>query len=110
MDSVVCPHYVHASLNLFNSTWYIQLVFLSFIGLTKNQEGAWPKFCPNFVTFVAVLNACASIVATEEGRSAHEHIIQNGWDSHVKVGNCLVDMYAKCGSMGSLDKLSDASL
>jgi pentatricopeptide repeat protein len=23
----------------------------------------------------------------------------NGWDSYVKVGNCLVDMYAKCGSM-----------
>jgi hypothetical protein len=66
--------------------------------------------CPNFVTIVAVLNACAGIVATEEGRSAHEHIIQNGWDSHVKVGNCLVDMYAKCGSMGSLDKLRDASL
>jgi hypothetical protein len=108
MDGVVCPHYVHASLNLFNSTQYIELVFLYFIGLTKNQEGAWPKFCPNFVTFV--LNACASIVATEEGRSAHEHIIQNGWDSDVKVGNCLVDMYAKCGSMGSLYKLSDASL
>jgi len=85
-------------------------VFLSFIGLTKNKEGAWPKFCRNFVTFVAVLNACASIVATEEGSSAHEHIVQNGWDSHVKVGNCSVDMYTKCGSMGSLDKLSNASL
>jgi pentatricopeptide repeat domain-containing protein 1 len=59
------------------------------------QEGVWP----NSVTFVAVLNACASIVALEEGRSAHEQIIQSGWDSDVKVGNCLVDLYAKCGSM-----------
>jgi pentatricopeptide repeat protein len=59
------------------------------------QEGVWL----NSVTFVAVLNACASIVALEEGRSAHEQILQSGWDSDVKVGNCLVDMYTKCGSM-----------
>ncbi len=30
------------------------------------QEGVWP----NSVTFVAVLNACANIVALEVGRSA----------------------------------------
>jgi len=59
------------------------------------QEGVQP----DSFTFVAVLNACASVIAIEEGRSAHEQIIQSGWDSHVKVGNCLVDMYAKCGSM-----------
>jgi hypothetical protein len=59
MDSVICPHYIHASLNLFNSTRYTQLVFLSFTDLTKNQEGAWPKSCPNFVIFAAVPNACA---------------------------------------------------
>jgi hypothetical protein len=28
------------------------------------------------VTFVGVLNACASLVALEEGRCAHEQIIQ----------------------------------
>jgi pentatricopeptide repeat protein len=54
---------------------------------------------PDSFTFVAVLNACTSVVAIEEGRSAHEQVIQSGWDSYVKVGNCLVDMYAKCGSM-----------
>ncbi len=50
-------------------------------------------------TFVAVLNTFGSVVAIEEGRSAHEQIIQSGWDSNAFVGNCLVDMYAKCGSM-----------
>jgi pentatricopeptide repeat protein len=54
---------------------------------------------PNSVTFVGVLNACASVVALEEGRRAHEQIIQSGWDSDVCVGNSLVDMYAKCGSI-----------
>jgi pentatricopeptide repeat protein len=55
--------------------------------------------CPNSFTFVGVLNACASIVALEEGRCAHEQIMQSGWDSDFFVGSSLVDMYAKCGSM-----------
>ncbi len=53
----------------------------------------------NFVTFVVVLNAFASLVAIDEGRFSHEQIIQSGWDSDVFVGNCLVDEYAKYGSM-----------
>ncbi len=42
---------------------------------------------------------CTSTVALEEGRRAHEQIIQSRCDSNVFVGNSLVDMYAKCGSM-----------
>ncbi len=52
-----------------------------------------------YVTFVAVLNAFASLFAIDEGRFAHEQIIQSGWDSDVFAGNCLVDIYAKCGSV-----------
>ncbi len=51
------------------------------------------------VTFVGVLNACASMVALEEGRHAHEQIIQSGYESVAVVGNSLIDMYAKCGSI-----------
>jgi pentatricopeptide repeat protein len=54
---------------------------------------------PNSVTFVGVLNACASVVALEEGRCAHEQILQSEWHSNIFVGNSLVDMYGKCGSM-----------
>ncbi len=32
----------------------------------------------NSVTFVAVLNACSSVVVIDKGRSAHEQIIQSG--------------------------------
>ncbi|CAN5962314.1 unnamed protein product [Sphagnum jensenii] len=64
------------------------------------QEGVQP----DPVTFVAVLNACASVSALEEGRCAHEQIIRSGCESVVFVrnafvGSSLVDMYAKCGSM-----------
>jgi pentatricopeptide repeat protein len=51
------------------------------------------------LTFVGVLNACASTVALEEGMSVHQQIIQSGWDSDVYVGSSLVDMYAKCGNI-----------
>jgi hypothetical protein len=52
---------------------------------------------PNSVTFVGVLNACASVLALEEGRSVHEQISRSGCECDVFVGNGLVDMYAKCG-------------
>jgi hypothetical protein len=50
---------------------------------------------PTSVTFVGVLNACASVVVLEEGSCAHEHFIQSEWDSDVFMGNNLVHMYAK---------------
>jgi pentatricopeptide repeat protein len=53
---------------------------------------------PNSVTFVGVLNACASMIALEEVRSVHHHIAQSGLETNVFVGIRLVDMYAKCGS------------
>ncbi len=48
---------------------------------------------------MGVLKACASVGAIEEGRCVHRQIIQSGLESDVFVGNSLVDMYAKCGSM-----------
>jgi hypothetical protein len=36
-------------------------------------------------------NACAKVVALEEGRCLHEHLIESSW-SDVFVGNSLVDM------------------
>jgi pentatricopeptide repeat protein len=54
---------------------------------------------PDSVTFVGVLNACASVVALVEGRDIHEQIIQRGFESDVFVGSGLIDMYVKCGSM-----------
>ncbi len=59
------------------------------------QEGVQP----NAVTFVVVLNACASVSALEEGRRTHERIIQSRCESDVFVRSSLIDMYAKCGSM-----------
>jgi pentatricopeptide repeat protein len=59
----------------------------------------------NAVTFVGILNACASIAALEEGRHVHEQIVQNGFESNVFVSNSLIDMYAKCGAIDDAQRV-----
>ncbi|CAM6051402.1 unnamed protein product, partial [Sphagnum compactum] len=54
---------------------------------------------PDHVTFVGMLNACADVLALEEGRHIHERIIQSGCESDAFVGSSLIDMYTKCGSI-----------
>jgi len=61
---------------------------------------------PDPVTFVGVLHACASVLALEEERCAHEHIIQNSCESDSFVGSSLVSKYAKCESMEDAQRCS----
>ncbi|KAJ7552177.1 hypothetical protein O6H91_06G045400 [Diphasiastrum complanatum] len=60
---------------------------------------------PDTVTFVGVLNACASVMALEEGRHVHGQVILRGFDSDVVLKNCLLNMYGKCGSIEDAHKL-----
>lgn len=54
---------------------------------------------PNEHTFVPVLKACSSIEALDEGQLVHAHAIKNGFESNISVGNTLISMHAKCGSL-----------
>eukprot|EP01018_Ginkgo_biloba_P001596 Gb_35886 [translate_table: standard] len=54
---------------------------------------------PDSKTFTSILPACANTAYLEQGMEIHEEIIRSGFHSFVFVGNALVDMYAKCGSM-----------
>lgn len=62
----------------------------------------------NQFTFPLILNACASIPAFEHGKQIHTFIMKTGFDSNIYVGNALVDMYAKCGSLDSAYKMLDS--
>eukprot|EP01018_Ginkgo_biloba_P024037 Gb_18978 [translate_table: standard] len=62
---------------------------------------------PNSDTFASVLPACANLAALAIGKELHEVIIRTGFQSDVFVGNALVDMYAKCGSIGDAHRIFD---
>ena len=63
--------------------------------LKMKEEG----FLPNAVTYVSLLNACASTGALEWVKDVHRHILEGGYESDVRVGNALIHMYAESGSI-----------
>jgi len=65
---------------------------------------------PNSVTFVNLLPACANLAALEHGKQVHEDIVRSGFQSDILVGNALIDMYAKCGSIENARKTFDKIL
>ena len=71
-------------------------------------EEAFEVFCqmqrvgmkPDRITYMSILNACASCpTALEHGKEVHAHVIDAGFQCDVYVGNALINMYAKCGSL-----------
>eukprot|EP01018_Ginkgo_biloba_P031948 Gb_02723 [translate_table: standard] len=62
---------------------------------------------PNHFTFASVLSACASLTAPDKGKAIHEQISGSQFQSNIFVGNALVDMYAKCGSIENARSVFD---
>ncbi|XP_057837809.2 pentatricopeptide repeat-containing protein At1g11290, chloroplastic-like [Cryptomeria japonica] len=60
---------------------------------------------PNSTSFANILPACAKIGAFEQGVDIHRSIMEGGFLSDIIVGNALVDMYAKCGSIEKAHEL-----
>lgn len=54
---------------------------------------------PDRVSFVSIFSACANQAALAHGRLIHANIVEYGMDSDLAVGNALVNMYGKCGSL-----------
>eukprot|EP01018_Ginkgo_biloba_P019333 Gb_33834 [translate_table: standard] len=67
--------------------------------LTIFQQMRLTGVRPDSDTFASVLPACGNLAALQHGKEVHEDIIRSGFQSDVFVGNGLVDMYAKCGSI-----------
>ncbi|MCO5606841.1 hypothetical protein L7F22_061032 [Adiantum nelumboides] len=63
------------------------------------QEMACGGLLPNRVTFVSVLDACASVAALPEGKLVHSCFMESGLELDMVVGNAFVSMYGKCGSL-----------
>lgn len=64
------------------------------------QEG----LVPDKLTFIGILDACASRIALREGRYIHLHITNDELDSDVRVVNALLNLYGKCGKLDDAQK------
>lgn len=62
---------------------------------------------PNDITYFCSLKACSSIGAVDRGREIYAEIAKQGYEAHHFVGNSLVDLYAKCGSLAEAHKVFD---
>ncbi|KAG0589139.1 hypothetical protein M758_2G248400 [Ceratodon purpureus] len=62
---------------------------------------------PDRTTFMSFLNACKSPGALEWGREVHSQATNAGLLSDVRVGNSVLNMYAKCGSIQEARKVFD---
>eukprot|EP01018_Ginkgo_biloba_P008707 Gb_07635 [translate_table: standard] len=69
---------------------------------------------PDSVTLVSILPACAHLATLQHGKEIHAYVMRNGFESDVSVGNALIDMYAKCGSIEFghcvFDKMSERNV
>ncbi|XP_010492619.1 PREDICTED: pentatricopeptide repeat-containing protein At5g16860 [Camelina sativa] len=66
---------------------------------------------PDDITIVNVLPPCASLGARSLGKQLHGFAITSEIIQNMFVGNCLVDMYAKCGMMDEANTVfSDMSV
>ncbi|KAJ4834542.1 hypothetical protein Tsubulata_013690 [Turnera subulata] len=54
---------------------------------------------PNDATMVSVLSACARLGALDLGKWVHVYAESEGYKGNLYVGNALIDMYAKCGTV-----------
>lgn len=56
-------------------------------------------FVPDDLTFMSAFDACANQPAITEGKQLHTHLVGMGLEMDVNVGNAILNMYGRCGSV-----------
>ncbi|KAG6490265.1 pentatricopeptide repeat-containing protein At4g21065-like [Zingiber officinale] len=74
--------------------------------IMTNRKDA-PQVEPDGFTMVSLLCACAEMGALGLGRRAHAYLFKRGLNLDTHVGNALIDLYAKCGSVTEAYKVFD---
>ncbi|XP_059298815.1 pentatricopeptide repeat-containing protein At2g22410, mitochondrial-like [Lycium ferocissimum] len=65
------------------------------------QEMMAIKVKPDEITVASVLSACARLGTLDVGKAVHDYVCQHDVKMDIYVGNALVDMYCKCGSVNT---------
>ncbi|XP_024536993.1 pentatricopeptide repeat-containing protein At2g34400-like [Selaginella moellendorffii] len=53
----------------------------------------------NEITFISVLDACASASNLKQGRLIHQRLVSSGYSADEFISNSIVNMYGRCGSL-----------
>ncbi|KAK7395889.1 hypothetical protein VNO78_16466 [Psophocarpus tetragonolobus] len=64
---------------------------------------------PDNFTLVSVLSACANLESLKLGKQIHAHILRADVDTTGAVGNALISMYAKSGSVEVAQRIVELS-
>ena len=72
--------------------------------------GLYSKMCqdsvnPDKAMLLCLLKACANAGAMAQGKHIHDKVIRGEFDSDMRFGAAIVDMYAKCGSLDEAQKV-----
>ncbi|KAK8942027.1 Pentatricopeptide repeat-containing protein [Platanthera guangdongensis] len=62
---------------------------------------------PDAITVVSLLQGCAAVAALDQGKLMHSFMIRYEVESSLSMETSLVDMYSKCGHIGSAEKCFD---
>ncbi|KAL5204770.1 hypothetical protein ABZP36_009641 [Zizania latifolia] len=54
---------------------------------------------PNEITVLSVISACANVRALDKARWIHSFVEKHGLCKILSIGNALIDMFSKCGSL-----------
>ncbi|CAN6439253.1 unnamed protein product [Victoria cruziana] len=57
--------------------------------------------------FLALIEGCAGAKSAEEAKKVHDHFLRTPFRHDVYINNRLIDMYARCGSMGDARQVFD---
>lgn len=99
-------HYVFNKLRVRNAVAAWNAMIMGFVkcgqwerALELFHQMRAEKVRPEAFIVVGVLSACASLGSLEAGKEVHALVAEMGFEANIFVGNALVDMYSKCGSV-----------
>ncbi|XP_060217885.1 pentatricopeptide repeat-containing protein At3g03580 [Lycium barbarum] len=71
----------------------------SYVGLKMLSRMRMEGIMPDVATILGLLPLCSLLAAKRQGKELHGFIIRLSYESHVPVGNALIEMYSKTGSL-----------
>ncbi|OVA18406.1 Pentatricopeptide repeat [Macleaya cordata] len=69
------------------------------LGLKIISQMRTEGLIPDLATILGILPACSFLATKKQGKEIHGCVLKFGFDSEVPIGNALIEMYSKCGSL-----------